>query len=154
MSKQVDFYLISNQVNDAKYKLASRLANKLQRLNQKTLIVTNDSDASDQLDQLMWSFSGTSFVAHERLQGKVSNESDTEKCAIHIAESKLVDNDVLDQQYSVMINLTEAVPLFNHHFSRIAEIVEQDDTAKQQGRQRFKDYKTEGFELKTHQIEL
>ena len=29
--KQVDFYLISNQVNNAKFKLASRLANKIQR---------------------------------------------------------------------------------------------------------------------------
>ena len=33
--KQVDFYLISNRVNQAKFKLASRLANKLQRLDQR-----------------------------------------------------------------------------------------------------------------------
>jgi len=46
------------------------------------------------------------------------------------------------------------VPIFNHHFSRIAEIVEQDEQSKTAARVRFKRYQTEGFEIKTHQIEL
>lgn len=148
--KKADFYLISNQVADAKYKLASRLSNKLQRLKQRTLIVTDGAEASLLLDKLMWSFSGTSFVAHEQL-----NQTQTAQSNIHIADVESVTAQVLnDNDYQVMINLAEHVPPFNHHFSRIAEIIESSDTDKANGRQRYKDYKAEGFELKMHNIEL
>ena len=147
--KKVDFYLISNQVADAKYKLSSRLANKLQRLKQKTLIVTDDETASRKLDELMWSFSDTSFVAHENIK-----HNDLHLSNIHIGEFSQINSAHLDNNYDVLINLSTKVPEFTHHFSRIAEIVEQNDDSKTQARLRFRRYKEEGFELDTHQIEL
>ena len=65
--KQVDFYLISNRVSNAKYKLASRLANKLQRMKQSSLVITDNAEATTELDKVMWSFSDASFLAHEPL---------------------------------------------------------------------------------------
>lgn len=146
--KQVDFYLISNQVNDAKFKLASRLANKLHRLDQSALIVTNSHEDSEQLDKVMWSFSDTSFLPHEVLG------ADNASSKVMIAEHNSVTPAALETQYDVLINLGNEVPLFNHHFSRVAEIVEDSDAAKTSARQRYKSYQTEGFELKTHNIEL
>ena len=146
--KQVDFYLISNRVSDAKYKLASRLANKLQRMQQRCLIVTDDQAATAQLDRIMWSFSDSSFLAHDAIGDNVIESR------VQIGEHNSVTPLVLEQKHEVLINLSSDIPMFNHHFSRIAEIVEADDAAKAAARTRYKSYQGEGFELKMHNIEL
>ena len=146
--KQVDFYLISNRVNDAKYKLASRLANKLQRIEQSCLIVTDDSAATTELDRVMWSFSDSSFLAHD-----LTSES-TPLSSVQIGEHNSITQLVLERQHDVLINLSSDIPIFNHNFSRIADLVESDDDAKASARKRYKSYQAEGFELKMHNIEL
>ncbi len=147
--KQVDFYLISNTVVNARFKLASRLANKLQRMNQSALLVTDGPDQTAELDKTMWSFSDTSFLVHESIQ-----DIETAKSDIQIGAHLEVTTSVLSNDYDVLINLGNDVPLFSHHFERIAEIIEADDQSKSAARSRYKHYQTEGFELKTHTIEL
>ena len=147
--KQVDFYLISNQVVDAKYKLASRLSNKLTRMQLKALIVTDSLEASKQLNKVMWSYSDTSFVAHDH----VPSESPTPS-KVHITEVPSVSTDLLNDNYDVLINLASEVHAFNHHFKRIAEIVLPSEESKAAARERFKSYKSEGFELKISPVEL
>jgi len=146
--KQVDFYLISNRVNNAKFKLASRLANKLQRLDQSTLIITDNEQETTQLDKVMWSFSDTSFLAHDLISDEKFHS------LTQIGNANSVSAKILEKPYNVLINISSDVPIFNHHFPRIAEIVEDDDNAKSAARSRYKRYQTEGFEIKTHQIEL
>lgn len=146
--KQVDFYLISNRVNDAKYKLASRLANKLQRMKQSSLVITDNAEATAELDRVMWSFSDTSFLAHEPLA------DGNPTTLVNIGDRNAVSAAVLERQHDVLINLSSEVPMFNHHFARIAEIVEADDNSKAAARVRYKSYQGEGFELKMHNIEL
>lgn len=146
--KQVDFYLISNRVIDAKYKLASRLCHKLQRQQKSSLVVTDNAEDTAELDRVMWSFSDTSFVAHDTFDD-VQPEA-----LVHIGDHNSVSPMVLERQHDVLINLSSSIPMFNHHFSRIAEIVEANDDAKAAARIRYKSYQGEGFELKMHNIEL
>ena len=146
--KQVDFYLISNRVADAKFKLASRLANKLQRMEQSSLLITSDTNEGSRLDEILWSFSDTSFVAHERL-GEKNTQS-----RVFIANQQEMAGSTLNSEFDVLINLGNSVPEVSHHFDRIAEIVEHDDQSKQAARARYKEYQSEGFELKTHDITL
>ncbi len=146
--KQVDFYLIANQIDQAQFKLASRLANKLQKSGASMLLVTDTEHDTDQLDQTLWQFSDTSFVAHDRL-----NHDET-LSLVQIGEHQAVSPAVLEREYDVLVNLCQDVPIFSHHFSRIAEIVVADEDAKAAGRSRYKRYQTEGFEIKMHQIEL
>ncbi len=145
--KKIDFYLISNQVADAKFKLASRLSNKLLRLEQKTLVVTEDQQQCENLSRIMWSFSDTSFVAHERLS------NDSANCNINISPITEVEIES-EADFDVLINLSNTMPIFSRYFSRIAEIVEFDESVKALARQRYKTYQENGFELDTHQIEL
>ncbi|MFT7525228.1 MAG: DNA polymerase-3 subunit chi [Arenicella sp.] len=147
--KQVDFYLISNQVVDAKYKLASRLSNKLARMQLKALIVTDSLEASKQLNKVMWSYSDTSFVAHDHVPSESPAPS-----KVHITEAPSVSTDLLNDNYDVLINLASEVHAFNHRFERIAEIVLPNEESKAAARERFKSYKSEGFELKTSPVEL
>lgn len=153
--KQVDFYLISNRVNDAKYKLASRLANKLQRLAQSTLVITDDAESAAHLNRVMWSFSDTSFLAHDQINATDNNVEPAKNAAsVLIGEHRMISPAILEKAHDVLINLSSEVPVFNHSFTRVAEIVEQDEGAKTAARMRYKSYQTEGFEIKTHEIEL
>ncbi|NND81457.1 MAG: DNA polymerase III subunit chi [Gammaproteobacteria bacterium] len=153
MAKQVDFYLISNQIVDARYKLASRLSNKLSRLQRSVLMVTDTEPNLERLDQVLWSFSDTSFVAHEILTSNGLEATPT-PCKVFIAQVDQVVPEDLGSHFDVLVNMAGTVPVFNHHFDRIVEIVEPDEADKSAARGRFKVYKEEGFELKTHPIEL
>lgn len=146
--KQVDFYLISNGVVDAKYKLASRLANKIQRMKQSALVVTDSKQESLDLDQVMWSFSDTSFLAHELIS------DDNSHATILVAEKAAVSAKALEKNYDVLINLSQEVPVLGHSFTRIAEVVGPDEGSKAEARARYKSYQADGFSLKTHKIEL
>lgn len=146
--KQVDFYLISNRVTDAKYKLASRLANKLHRMQQSCLIVTDNQTATDELDRVMWTFSDSSFLAHDSITDP------NPQSAIQIGDHNSVNSLVLEREHNVLINLSSNIPMFNHHFARIAEVVEATEDAKTAARKRYKSYQGEGFSLKMHNIEL
>ncbi len=146
--KQVDFYLIGNQVSNAKHKMASRLANKLQRSEMRALVVTENKADAATLNDVMWTFNDASFLAHDDLVEK--NAVSRVQYGAHTA----VSQEVLARGYDVLINLANDVPVYSHHFSRIAEIIENDDASKAAARARYKIYKTEGFELKMHNIEL
>lgn len=146
--KQVDFYLIGNQVSNAKLKLASRLANKLQRQNSRALVVTDDQSSANLLDEIMWTYNDASFLAHDDLTDKQAASK------IHIGSQNTVSQAVLERNYDVLINLTSEIPVYSHRFLRVAEIVEGDEDSKAAGRARYKIYKTEGFELKMHNIQL
>ena len=148
MVRQVDFYLISNRVADAKFKLASRLCHKVQRLRQRLLVVTEDANATATLDRVLWTFSDTSFAAHD------SFSDDCSASSIHIGESGAVDEQVLQHNYDVLINLTHDIPLYSDHFNRVLEIVEPVDSEKATARERYKNYKNQGCKLDTHNIEL
>lgn len=147
-NSQVDFYLIANQVSDAKYKFASRLANKLQRLKQKTLLVVADPQSFQTLDKIMWSYSDTSFVAHEN-----ASEASIDTI-VHLAVPAQIDDKLLHNKYKVVINLTDSVLDRCTQVERIAEIVEHSETAKSSARERFRVYQAQDYAIKTHNIEL
>lgn len=145
---QVDFYLISNRVNDARYKLASRLCNKLQRQQQSSLVVTDNVQATTELDRVMWSFSDTSFLAHDLFNNVQAG------ALTHIGDHHSVSPAVLAQKHRVLVNLSSGIPAFHSQFSRIAEIVDADDNSKAAARIRYKRYQENGYTLKMHTIEL
>lgn len=147
--RQVDFYLISNHVAQAELKLASRLANKLMALKQRVLLVTDTEDEATDLDKMLWSFSDTSFVAHDRLPSKTPVHS-----TIHIAVGSDLDEALLAFDYNVLINLGSEVPDCQARFPRIAEVIAADERSKSEGRLRFKKYKAQNLEIKTHPIEI
>lgn len=155
---QVDFYLISNHVKDGQFKLASRLCNKLHRLQKTALVLVSDDSQANALDEMMWSFSDTSFLPHSIL----SIDSQTEgnqvqgnevliantQTYIHNAES------LTSQKTDVLVNLDSQIPDKHQQFARIAEIVAPDESSKQLARARFKQYRELGYTLETHNIEL
>jgi DNA polymerase-3 subunit chi len=146
---QVDFYLISEPVAHAQFKLASRLAKKLQGLQQSMLLVTASTTEAADLDNMMWTFSDTSFVVHDRIPETQQPQSNT-----HIIANGEVDAKELSHHYDVLINLSSEATNYQSGIGRVAEIVTADESARASARQRYKRYLAEGYEIKTHNIEL
>ncbi|MGB5324560.1 MAG: DNA polymerase III subunit chi, partial [Pseudomonadales bacterium] len=97
-----------------------------------------------QFDELLWSFRPNSFVPHRSETAEPEMGAGREvlvACSGHPGD-----------HHDVLVNLTHATPEFFSRFTRIAEIVRGDDSAKQRSRERYKYYRERGYPLQVHEL--
>jgi DNA polymerase-3 subunit chi len=138
---RIDFYVLPDDSVDAQHIFACRLAQKASKQGHRVYIHTESESQSKKLDELLWSFSATSFVPHTMKSDECANTP------VYINHS----GDPLDI-HDVLINLTPNTPDCFGRFERFAELVNQNESVKQAGRERFKFYKSRGYPLQTHKI--
>jgi DNA polymerase-3 subunit chi len=138
---RIDFYVLPDDSVDAQHIFACRLAQKASKQGHRVYIHTESESQSKKLDELLWSFSATSFVPHTMKSDECAN------IPVYINHS----GDPLDI-HDVLINLTPNTPDCFGRFERFAELVNQNESVKQAGRERFKFYKSRGYPLQTHKI--
>src|SRR5690606_38612080 len=63
--KRVDFYVLSDTAADARLRFACRLAEKAVDRGHRVYVQTSSPALTQHLDELMWTFSDRSFLAHE-----------------------------------------------------------------------------------------
>jgi len=139
---QVNFYILQNSIENARQQLACRLTEKAYHLGHQIYIHTDSESSSQQLDELLWSFRAASFLPHA-LQASSSAEP------IAIGHTTPPESG-----YQVLINLGSTIPDFFNRFERVIEIVENGETERQDGRQRFKEYRQQGIDPATHNLSL
>jgi len=139
---KVDFYVLDKSANGDRYQLACRIAEKAHGAGHRVLIHTLSDDEAVHLDRLLWTFNDQSFLPHGLL-----NKVD------HALNPILIGDGALDQEeHDVLINLAMDVPTFFSRFKRLAECVDNDNTARTASRDRFKFYRDRGYLLNTHNI--
>ncbi len=132
---QVSFYLIQNQQRQAD--LACRLCRKtLQKERQPVLILCENRQQLETLDALLWQFDPLSFVPHDM------DDPNSPIC---------LSNQLPAQFQGICINLSSQA-IQAPGIQRILEIVENNETAKADGRQRFKAYRSMGLEPDTFKV--
>jgi len=94
------------------------------------------------MDTALWAIRPDSFVPHE-----VTDQTDNQSPVLIGYQDKQPPR-LMD----VMINLTEEQPLFFSQFERVAEIIDDNESSKQAGRQRFQFYKQRGYEIETFHV--
>jgi len=139
---QVDFYILQTPNPLEKERLACKLAEKAWQQNYRVFIYAESSTHAQQLDNLLWTFRQDSFVPHEILVDSVQSTM-----PIYIGYGSRIATEM-----TALINLTDTVPDFFFQYQRIAEIVENTETAKSSGRERYRFYRDKGLELKKHEI--
>ncbi len=139
---QVDFYILGRQAKGDRYQLACRLTEKAWHQGHRVYLHTNSAGESQHLDRLLWTFRQGSFLPHG-----ISTDADSELTPILIG-----DGDNSGNEHDVLINLATDVPDFFSRFSRVAELVDNDEQVKQESRQRFRFYRDRGYPLNTHEI--
>jgi DNA polymerase-3 subunit chi len=140
---RIDFYVLESSGPTSRHRCACRIAEKAFLLDHRVYIHTCDPRESQAVDDLLWSFRGSSFVPHAQV---CSGETHGEAVLIgHEPEFDSAETDLL-------INLSNEIPMFFSRFDRVAEIVSEDEQSRVSGRSRFRFYRDRGYDLHTHQL--
>jgi len=139
----IDFYILQDKAGTGREHLVCRLIEKVIKLKHQVYLHTDSAQHSAQLDDLLWTYKTDSFLPHALHQ---ADEPSTTPIIIgHHEQAPDVETDVL-------INLSSQVPLFFSRFTRVAEVIDQQEDHANSGRERYRFYRDRGYPLKSHPI--
>lgn len=140
----VDFYLLNTLIQENLYRFTCRLIEKAYLQQKKIFIRVSSHEEGQRIDELLWIFRDVSFIPHSYLGGS----SDIDPfLSVTIATEKLNSLNA-----DILFNLSPKIPDFFLEFSRIIEVVSEEEKNKTQSRQKYKFYKTQRCQLTTHTI--
>lgn len=137
---RVDFYILEAGGAEARQRFACRLTEKAFAQGHRVFVHTGDPESARRLDELLWTFRAGSFVPHELAEGDPGTP-------VHVGAGEPPR-----EQDDVLINLAPEVPLFFSRFTRVAEVVDGDEGAREAGRERYRFYRERGYTLDTHNV--
>jgi DNA polymerase-3 subunit chi len=141
---RVDFYVLSEDAVDVRLRFACRLAEKAVDQGHRVYIQTAALAEAQRLDELLWTFSDRSFLAHEVAgEGAPSHE----RVMVLVG-----DGEAPPSHRQLLINLTDRLPAALTAYERIAEIVDVDPERKRLSRERYKQYRERGYALESHNL--
>ncbi|TNF33910.1 MAG: DNA polymerase III subunit chi [Gammaproteobacteria bacterium] len=138
---RVDFYILPDQQTASLNLFTCRLVEKAWQQGNRILIHTASAEHSQQLDDLLWTFNDGSFIPHA-ISG---DDSEAQQPIVISHQSSDGDG------FQLLINLSDQIAT-QTRIPRIAEIVNQEPQRKLSGREHFKTYREQGFELHHHEI--
>ncbi|HUL81282.1 MAG TPA: DNA polymerase III subunit chi [Gammaproteobacteria bacterium] len=142
---QVDFYILANDSDEARLRLACRIVDKATEAEQHVFInATSDTEAR-KLDELLWTFSQGSFIPHKIVRDGI-DVAPIEPVVIGLNRGPL------GERWDLMINLAAEVPEFFSRYRRVAEVVDGNETRRAASRDRYRFYRDRGYTLNTHQV--
>lgn len=136
-------YFYSGSVN--KLQTACRLCAKALQQNMKILIYTPDATLLKQLDELLWTFSPTSFIPHCHIH--------EDSALVSATPAILSDRIPPDMPFDVLLNLHREQPPSFDQFNRLIEIADNSPEDKQVARERYRFYKDAGYPLQHFQLD-
>ena len=140
---QIDFYVLQEQSPGGRFRLACRITEKAYRLGHRVYVRTGNSDDTNVLDDLLWTFSQSSFVPHQ-----LSTENSALKSSVIIGQYPTTDST------DVVISVADEPISDFSAYPRIVEVVGYEEEQKVSGRNRFRYYRHHGVEPNTHQVRL
>jgi DNA polymerase-3 subunit chi len=142
---QVDFYILESDSDDARLKMACRIADKAMQQSQHVFINTLSDIEARKLDELLWTFLQGSFIPHRIVQNELQ-ELPKEPVIIGLRQAPV------GERWDVLINLATDVPEFFSRYERVAEVVDGDATRREQSRERYRFYRDRGYQLNTVKV--
>ncbi len=139
---RVDFYLLQGQDVHTRAVFACRLVEKAYGLGHRIYVHTDSPAQTAHMDELLWTYRQDGFLPHAVHTGSSASQSPI--VIGHDAEP--------DAHTDVLINLAPQVPLFFSRFERVAEVVDQQEQRRQEGRERYRFYRDRGYPLESHKL--
>ncbi len=147
MTGKVDFYVFDGAAPQQCRRLACRLTEKAYLRGMRIAVLGQDADEVRNLDELLWTFSESSFVPHKICTQYPDADTATPVRLMHeLPAGPAIEADLL-------VNLSQRMPDEPARFARIAEIVDGDPERRRLGRERFKAYRGLQLTLETHQMD-
>ncbi len=138
---RIDFYKLNSQNSTSINRFCCQLTDKVVKMGHSVFIRTKDERETHLLDDMMWTYSDSSFLPHARQD----DNADTDAPVIigHRASP--------DTAY-LLINLSDELPDSIHSYERIAEIINDAPDILHKGRLRYSSYKKDAYTLHYHEI--
>jgi len=133
---KVSFYLFEKSP-ERQVDSTCRLCRKILREPQRIWLYSADPALQQVLDERLWSFDAGSFIPHG---------IDAPTAQVCISAQLPTENDW------IVFNFNEQALEQFAKFSHIIEIIENHETAKQLGREKYKQYRRLGIEPQTHKL--
>ena len=133
---KVSFYLFEKS-NERQVEITCRLCRKILKQSQRIWLYVDNLDLQQALDEALWSFDVSSFIPH----------------GIDQEHALLCISSRLPQQADwIVFNFNNQALEQIDKFSHIIEVIENNTMAKQQGREKFKQYRRLGIEPQTFKL--
>lgn len=133
---RVDFYLCQDGDMSRAMDISCRLCEKAFRSGLGIHVQCADESQARVMDELLWSYSSTSFLPHAPQEG-----------------TGLIEISATAQrQCELLVNLAGAWLPHAEAYQRVAEVVTSDTAAVDDARQRYRQYRKLGFELNNHKV--
>ncbi len=133
---KISFYLFEKSP-ERQVVSTCRLCRKILKKSEKIWLLCENLELQQQLDDRLWSFDATSFIAH----------------GIDDANAPICISAKLPEQSDwIIFNFNDQALEQFEKFSHIIEIIENNEVAKQLGREKFKQYRRFGIEPKTYKL--
>ena len=136
---RADFYILNG--NTAPSRFSCTIVGKAFSQGNSVYILAADRDEAAKLDDLLWTFQDISFLPHACV------DEATPSTPIIIGWPG-----AQPPQADVLINLAELVPDNINDIKRIVEIVADETSLRERGRERYKVYRERGYEMFNHTI--
>ncbi|MCL6269055.1 DNA polymerase III subunit chi [Sansalvadorimonas sp. 2012CJ34-2] len=137
MTQQVSFYILAEETPETRALFACRLAEKAWRNGVHAHIHTAGEEDTKALDSLLWSFREDSFLPHKVVE---NNSEVQEPVTLGHSENQLKG------RKGLLINLGDEIPNTLDSYSRIAEVVVQEESILKLARTRFRQYRGRGLD--------
>ncbi len=139
---QVSFYILNNVSIE---QFTCQLTEKIFKKGHKIHILTTDSQQTERLDKLLWTYDEQSFLPHvAATESNNDLQRETPVTISHHPKHALTSD--------VLINLCSEIPAFYRQFTRVAELVPSDPQQRQTARVRYKHYQQQGNTVASHEI--
>ena len=141
---RIDFYILENRSPNGRFRLACRIVEKAYLKNNNIYLLANNAEDSGTLDDLLWTFSQSSFVPHQ-----LETSEKLVKCPVIIGTELLQQNGI-----DVLVSVADDPIKDFNTYPRIAEIVGIETSEKELSRNRFRYYRENGINPNTYHINL
>ena len=137
----ISFYVLPTESSQERYLFACKLIEKAYRSGSFAYVLTDSIDQSQLIDDLLWTFRAGSFIPHEIYTGRPP----------YFEKVILIGSlDVPENWQKTVINLSSNCPEEFDKFDRILELLDNSETTKIAGRDRYRQYQQSGLKITTH----
>ncbi|WP_340121534.1 DNA polymerase III subunit chi [Methylobacter svalbardensis] len=155
---EVSFYILPTESLEDRYLFACKLIEKAYRSGSFCYVLTDSAEQSQIIDDLLWTFRAGSFIPHQIYTGE---QPDIARDGVYAADSPgasaatekviLIGSlDAPENWQKVLFNLSSHYPNFGAQTERILEILDNSETTKEAGRNRYRRYQQSGIKITTH----
>ncbi|MGZ8182106.1 MAG: DNA polymerase III subunit chi [Methylobacter sp.] len=138
---EVSFYILPTESLQDRYLFACKLIEKAYRSGSFCYVLTDDAEQSRIIDDLLWTFRAGSFIPHQIYTGEPPG---LEKVIL------IGSLDAPEHWQKILFNLSSHYPAVGPQTGRILEILDNSETTKEAGRNRYRQYQQSGMKITTH----